>query len=427
MDYNILDFGAKSGTETLSTNAIQATIDACALTGGRVIIPAGEYLTGTLRLRSHVELHISHGARLVASTDLADYNAIDEFEQNQRVSSEGWGGYHLIMCVEQEDVAITGTGVIDGRGEFFFNSPTVNPVIYPWRRGAAEQKPLVRPGQLVCFVESRDIVIKDITIKNSPSWTCLLHGCENVNVRGIKILNPYYHYNTDGLDIDTCRSVCVSDCIIDAGDDAIAIRGASSKLKNKGGACEHVVITNCTLSSNSSAIRIGVGTSPIRHVRVSNITIRYAGVGINFFPEWAQTSHTPISDVHFTGVSATDVGRMIELNVNNGTPISCVTVSDVVAEAMSAARIRCTSPGAVRGLKLSGLHITAIKDIDAPASDAPEHRGSEFFLCEGIDDLCIRDCALRIDETLLTQWSAPSAIRGCTGEHEAGCGITVVK
>ncbi len=417
MDFNVLDYGATGNGKTLETAAIQAAIDACTEAGGRVLIPEGEYLSGTIRLKSNVELHLCHGARLVASTDLADYNPLDEYVQNQGVSAEGWAGHHLIICVEQENVAISGAGTIDGSSAAFFGESVINPTYYPWRRGCRKLTHKIRPGQLICFVESKNVTVRDVTLQNAPCWTCFLHGCEYVTVTGIKIFNPHDHLNTDGIDVDSCRHVTISDCTVRVGDDAIAIRGSARRLKNKDRVCEHVTVKRCVLSSNSSAVRVGVGTNAIRHIQVSDITVEAAGIGINFFPEWADTSHTPIYDVSFRGITATNVGRMIELNVNHGTPVERVQISDMRAEAMSALRLHCSSPDAARSIRLQNVEISAIQDVCTDISDLPEHRCAYFVRCSGIEDLSFENCRFRVATDLLPQWRDTVSITNCTTER----------
>lgn len=416
MDFNVLNFGADFSGTTLTTLAVQLAIDECAKVGGRVIVPKGKYLIGTIRLKSNVELHLCRDARLIASDNLCDYNPLDEYEQNQGVSSEGWAGHHLIICVEQKNAAITGEGVIDGNSAKFFGEISVNPVFYPWRRGAASLTGELRPGQLLCFVESKNVELCGFTIQNAPCWSCFIHGCENVNISKIKINNPYYHFNTDGIDIDSSKHVRVSDCDVSVGDDAIAIRSATNRLKNKERVCEDVSVNRCTLSSNSSAIRLGVGTSEIRDVRISDIDIDYAGVAINFFPEWAGTSSTPIRNVEISDIRARNVGRMIELNVSSATPIENVRISNVSAEAMSAARLRCTSGGAVKNIRLDNVKISAIRDVCTKVSDAPEYRADSFAAFDGIEGLSLCGCSFFASEELLSQWAYQVNIDNCTVE-----------
>lgn len=118
--YNILNYGAIADGRTLCTAAIQAAIDDCNKNGGgRVVIPSGEFYSGSFFLRDNVELHLEHGALLIASADMEDYNADDAYEQNYGFAPEEWRAKHLIMAVECDNVAITGSGKINGNGDSF--------------------------------------------------------------------------------------------------------------------------------------------------------------------------------------------------------------------------------------------------------------------------------------------------------------------
>ena len=140
MNINIFDYGAISDGMTLCTNEIQKAIDDCSVAGGgRVTIPAGNFIAGTIWLKSHVELHLEHGARLIASRDQNDYNALDAYEQNCDYLPEGWIGQHFILCVEQEDVAITGSGTIDGSGDAFIGE-VYDYGVYNWIHGIAQAR-----------------------------------------------------------------------------------------------------------------------------------------------------------------------------------------------------------------------------------------------------------------------------------------------
>ena len=118
--------------------------------------------------------------------------------------------------------------------------------------------------------------VNDISIVDSPCWSCYLLGCEGVQIRGIKVKNPIWMLNSDGLDVDSSRFVTISDCIIETGDDAITLRGCEHRVKNKNMHCEFVTVTNCVLSTGICAFRIGVGQGHIRHATISNIAIEYS-------------------------------------------------------------------------------------------------------------------------------------------------------
>ena len=123
-DHNVKAFGAIGDGITVSTAAIQAAIDVCHENGGgRVTVPSGVFLTGSIFLKSNVELHLSHGAVIKASEDLDDYNDLDAYPQNFGWAPEEWVGKHLILAIECENVALTGSGVIDGSASAFYEEP----------------------------------------------------------------------------------------------------------------------------------------------------------------------------------------------------------------------------------------------------------------------------------------------------------------
>lgn len=312
MVYNILEFGAK--TETDCTESIQSAIDKCAENcGGCVFIPSGTYISGTIWLKDNVELHFETGAVLKASTNLDDYNAEDAYPQNWGSKEEKWRAKHLIIALECKNVAITGNGIIDGSGDAFFGTERTFYSGYAWEGGyvTSKDEDMLRPGQLVCFIECDNVKVRDITLKNMPCWGLFFHGCENVQVSGITVTNPFDYVNTDGIDIDCCRYVTVSDCIINTGDDAIAIRCDSQHLK-RAKACENVVITNCTLASNSSVFRIGVGVGEIRHVRISNIIVSRGGNLVTFATSYFGHGNAEIEDIGLSDISAYNIGRMLD-------------------------------------------------------------------------------------------------------------------
>ena len=125
MNVSILDFGAVGDGKTLCSDSINKAIEHCSKTGGRVTVPAGTYLTGTVWLKSGVELHLEQGAVILGSPDFADYCEDDAYPQNFGVADEEWTGGHLLVAVGCHDVAITGLGTIDGNSESFFGKASV--------------------------------------------------------------------------------------------------------------------------------------------------------------------------------------------------------------------------------------------------------------------------------------------------------------
>ena len=377
MIFNIKDYGAVGDGITLNTEAVQSAIDACfADGGGRVVVPAGVYKSGTIWLKSHVELHLESGAVLLASDHLDDYNEIDAFEQNYRVErSEGWVGKHLIIALEETNVSITGHGCIDGNCYAFVeDAPT--PYLYKWRYGVTSLKDedAMRPGQLICFIECRNVAVSDITVHNSPCWSTYFLGCEFVTVRGIKVQNPMNMLNSDGIDIDTCRYVTVSDCIIITGDDGITLRCCEQMVKNKDIHCEYITVTNCVICSSVCGFRIGVGNGIIRHARLSCLTIDKASRMIEISTTFS-TDCAFIEDINISDVSCTDTDRIVSIGARNGGLIRNVTVENIRAEVTAQSSIWC-GDGTLENINLRNIEMYASERY---AEMTPKHyaeRGS---------------------------------------------------
>ncbi len=397
MNGSILDFGAVSDGVTLSTEAIQRTIDRCAESGGgRVTVPAGTFKTGTIWLRSNVELHLEAGAELLASDNMDDYNAPDAYEQNFDCLFEDWVGKHLIIAHEIENCAITGFGRINGNCQAFVTEePSPEGKIYGWCHGVSRVKDAerLRPGQLICFIESKNIKVYDITIINSPCWSCFLHGCEFAQIRGIKVKNPIWMLNSDGIDIDASRYVTVSDCIIETGDDAITLRGCENRLKNKDMHCEFITITNCVLSTGICAFRIGVGSGVVRHARISNISIIRCCNVVELCTAYIKKGGVDIEDVNFSGISAQNTDRLLKAFAYNGAKISNITLENIRSTSTTMNYLDGVD-GAIENVRLRGIEI----DYFDRATDLPEselaYRGNHLLSLKKANGVTLDDITL---------------------------------
>ena len=404
MNTNICDFGAVSGGNVLCTKQIQAAIDECANSGGGcVTVPAGLFLAGTIWLRDNVKLHLEHGAVLKASTNMDDYNTLDAYEQNFSFPPEQWVGKHLILAIECHNVAITGTGIIDGSADAFMGELEFKSV-HTWRKGIrfAKDKEKLRPGQMICFVECERVLVENITMTNYPCWGCFLHGCEYVTIHGVKVFNDETHANTDGIDIDCCRFVTVSDCIIDTGDDGITLRGAWGKLKKKR-PCEYVTITNCVIGVSASAIRIGVGSGKIRHIRISNITVT-RGSPLYVMTAYGGAGGVSIEDVTVSNVSGTNCLLPMKMYEYAGVPLRNIILENFVIEADSYFEIHSDFADSVSDITLRNWKII-LKEPPVPTTEEDIKRmGTYWFRAKNINRLTMENFVVEDPNGYLAAW-----------------------
>lgn len=272
-------------TPSARASTIQNAIDHCAADGGGTVsLPPGNWRITTIALRSGITLELPFGCILEAHDDLADYPVGKVCDGNKDRQP-----FHLIAGIDCEQVGIIGDGIIDGRGPAFWN-PSMRelsqqgvdidaycdehqlPPVYrnpqhPWFR---EKKQRVSP--LFDLVRCRGLTLRGITIRNSPGWTVHLHDCDDVVIHGITIRNSLFGPNTDGLDINGCRDVRISDCDLTCGDDAIILKSMSDART-----CERIVVSNCILASNCAALGIGAEiVHAIRDVTFTGCVIRQA-------------------------------------------------------------------------------------------------------------------------------------------------------
>lgn len=271
-EFNVIQYGADNKGIELSTNAIQSAIDdAHRLKGGRVLIPEGTFLTGALELKSNVELHLHENAYVTFSQDTRDYLplVLTRYE-----GIELYNYSPLIYAHHAENIAITGAGTLDGRGDEHH--------WWPWKYGTNGQPSQDRDRQLLfemaekripveervfgeghylrsSFIQPyncQNILIEGVTVKDSPMWQVHPVLSENVIVRGVNIIG--HGPNTDGVNPESCRHVLIEDCYFDNGDDCIAIKsGRNEDGRRIGVPSENIVIRRNTMRDGHGGVTIG--------------------------------------------------------------------------------------------------------------------------------------------------------------------------
>lgn len=277
--YSINDFGATPNTDADALPAIKAAIQACAAEGGgRVVVPAGTYLVnGPIHLVSNINLHIATGATLKFSTRPADYLPV------VRTRWEGVECYNysaLIYAYEQENIAITGNGTLDGQASeenwwpwcgkgygFEEGMPSQmddhsRPKLYDWntREVPVEERILgegayLRPNFIQPY-SCRNILIDGVTIRNSPMWVMHPVLSENITIQNVKVIS--HGPNSDGCDPESCKNVLIKNCYFDTGDDCIALKsGRNQDGRNSGRPIENVVVQGCEMKDGHGGVVIG--------------------------------------------------------------------------------------------------------------------------------------------------------------------------
>ena len=274
--FNVKDYGATGKKAANAQAAIQKTIDACAAAGGGMVyVPPGEYSTGTLYLRSHVRFHVESGATIYS---IKDKNAFSK--------DALFYGENLV------NISLEGRGTINGEAAYEWRpkGDHQDDFIYP-NQVEMEKigKPLVRSfpktnqfGKLVLLLKCKDVRITGLSFIDSPSWTIHPYGCQRMVIDGVYIRSSLKEAVwADGIDPDGCKDLRISNCTIETGDDALVFY--SMNWFGPALPCENITVTNCRLSSASSAIKFCDGNmNCIRNVTIDNCVITSSNRGIAF-------------------------------------------------------------------------------------------------------------------------------------------------
>ncbi len=340
MIFNVKDYGAIGDGKTMNTEALQKAIDDCANAGGgQVLFENGVFLTGTVFLKSYVEIHISSNAVLLGSPSCEDYPE----HETKHVDSKKlprWRNACLIYADECKNISITGGGTIDCNGHNFVKKREEENVI-GWSYVRFMDKPT--PPRAVFFTGCENVKVEDVTMINQPAgWSYWIHDCDYVTFDKVKIIADVNYPNNDGIHVNSSRNVTISNCSITCGDDCIIVRANNVSLKeNK--VCERVVVTNCNLTSYSAGIRIGwINDGVIRNCSFSNIIMTDTTTGISISlpymrhnPDIPGTSDigreaTVVENLSFNNIIMSGTAaRPIRISIDPRSEVMCSAIQNI--------------------------------------------------------------------------------------------------
>jgi hypothetical protein len=348
--FNVKDFGAKGDGQSLDTVAIQAAIDACNKEqGGTVLVPAGEFICGTIEIKSGVTLHVATNGRLLGSKKREDYTA------GKGVPS-GNGNIVFIYAANAENISIEGYGTIDGNGLSFYNGKGDN--TGPGQRGVGGN--FDRP-HLIVFYQCTRFQVKDILLTNSAYHCFRILKCKHVQLHNIRIYNRV-NKNNDGFHFNDTQYVHMTNCDVQCQDDACALFGSNqfvtvancsfstrwSIFRFGSGEAQNITISNCLIyDTYGCPIKISSGRAKIENLSFSNIIMRNVTgpIGIGFTGSSNQPNNnnatpetTPsfVRNISFSNIRATVVEKPVNhpdihfgVNVFDGELNSCITLNGV--------------------------------------------------------------------------------------------------
>ena len=318
--FNIISYGAVSSSNTLNTGPIQQAIDmASKQGGGMVLVPSGFWLTGPITLLSNVNLHISSGAVLQFSNKPKDYplvrtnwEGVDAIRAQSPISAKG-----------QRNIAITGSGIIDGAGEAWRPVKKGKLTAGEWDKlihsggvldskketwypteGALKASTMDRPGvisagfteanteeikeflrpNMISLRECEQVLLEGVTFQNSPAWNIHPLLCKHLTVENIYVKNPWFAQNGDGIDIESCEFVSVRNSKFDVGDDGICLKsGKDAEGRKRARPSAHILIENCIVFHGHGGVVVGSEMSGgVHDIFVNNCQFLDTDVGLRF-------------------------------------------------------------------------------------------------------------------------------------------------
>ena len=328
-DFSIENYGAVGDAKTVNTQAIQKAIDDCNQQGGgRVIIPKGTFISGTILLKDNVLLYLDAEATLLGNLDINNYQVVDGFKDGRGSNM----GYCFIGANDAKNTGITGKGKIDGNGKALLDL-----------NGRSKRPFLVR------FVRCINLTVTDVQMQGPAAWTMHLFACKEVKVERV-IIRSRGLGNNDGIDIDCCQNVEIKDCDIDSGDDAICFKTTGTMP------CKNITISGCKINTGQGAFKICTESiGDFENINISNCTVlQCKGIKI-YSVDGGHLKNLKISNI---SIEQTTLPIMIRL----GARLKTFRVGDIQKPV-----------GSIKNITISNIQVQKASQMAVLISGIPNH------------------------------------------------------
>jgi polygalacturonase len=418
--FNIKDYGATGLKSDDARPALQHAIDACGKAGGgRVYVPPGEYTSGQLHLRSGVRLYLEAGATIFATLDSRQYDDAKKAA--------------LIYGEDLHDIALEGAGTLDGQSayEWHLNDMTDYYILNNQRQMEATGKPLLRSfprghsnetvyPRMVLLLRCVDVRIAGLKFLRSRSWTINPYACKRLTIDGVYIYSSQKDgVWADGIDPDGCQDVHISNSTIETGDDAIVFY--STDIWGPVLPTENVTVTNCRLSSSSSAIKFCDGNmKAVRHVTISNVVITNSNRGLAFMVfdggivEDVVISNVTIDTrrfdwfwwgdgdpIHFNIRRRSEVDGTKRANEPPAGIIRNVTIENVIAHGQGTSAIQGHPDSWLEGIRFNNVRLFV-----SHGTDAPYESTTAAMTLKYARDIAMKDVEIHWEDPYAATWQS---------------------
>lgn len=431
--YDITNYGAQPDTSINSSKAIQLAIDMAHQNGGGMVyFPPGNYMSGTIVLKTNVRLHLEAGAILYASLKEVDYeNDFIVYKKDDSGKAAGEGTPVLIYAKNAQNIGIEGKGTIHGRARRTYEplkqvDGFIKDITENAQQSGVEMKMhyKVKPYTCMVFLEScEDVRVRDISLVESTDWTLHFKWSNRIFIEGIFLESSLEAgVNADGIDIDGCQDVVISNCIISTGDDAIVLK--STMTDGRFEACENVTVSNCTLVSTSTALKLGTESyGDFKHITFNNCTIRNTNRGLSIvIRDGATVDHVLFSNITL------ETDRKDFYWWGNGDPIWLVvkkrypdsqigTIQNVTFQNISGIGQGTSKlegfPGqkSIKQIKMDNVHLSM------QAEGLPDKRADHIFAVSDAENIQIHNSSFRweLNEGKEEKWESSIALDQVSG------------